>query len=207
MKEKIAEKTMMKERPKIAIVDANTLSMVGLKQILQHVMPFIEVSTFNTFSELKEQHPDQFFHYFVTVGIVLENRQFFIEQCRKTIILTTSNDPLTQLAGFHSICISVPEKQLVRTILMLEQHAHGMGQNLPPMPKTQTTKTLSNREIEVLSLIVQGYINKEVADKLNIGITTVITHRKNITEKLGIKSVSALTIYAVTHGYVDINKI
>ena len=32
-------------------------------------------------------------------------------------------------------------------------------------------------------------------------------HRKNIMEKLGMKSVSALTIYAVMHGYVDINKI
>jgi DNA-binding NarL/FixJ family response regulator len=59
----------------------------------------------------------------------------------------------------------------------------------------------------VMSLIVKGCINKEIADKLNIGMTTVITHRKNIMEKLGLKSVSALTIYAVMHGYVDINKI
>ena len=58
-----------------------------------------------------------------------------------------------------------------------------------------------------MSLIVQGFINKEIADKLNIGLSTVITHRKNIMDKLGLKSVSALTIYAVTHGYVDINTI
>ena len=68
-------------------------------------------------------------------------------------------------------------------------------------------KMLSDREIEVLSLIVQGFINKEIADRLNIGLTTVITHRKNIMEKLGVRSVSALTIYAVMNGYVDINKI
>ena len=66
---------------------------------------------------------------------------------------------------------------------------------------------MTNSEIEVLSLVVQGYINKEIAIKLNISLTTVITHRKNIMEKLGMKSVSALTIYAVMHGYVDINKI
>jgi DNA-binding NarL/FixJ family response regulator len=58
-----------------------------------------------------------------------------------------------------------------------------------------------------MALIVQGYINKEIAERLNISMATVITHRKNIMDKLGIKSVSALTIYAVTHGYVDINKI
>ena len=68
-------------------------------------------------------------------------------------------------------------------------------------------KILSNREIEVLSLIVQGMINKEIAEKLNISLTTVITHRKNIMYKLGMRSVSALTIYAVMHGYIDINKI
>ena len=46
-----------------------------------------------------------------------------------------------------------------------------------------------------------------VADKLHIGLSTVITHRKNIMDKLGLKSVSALTIYAVTHGYVDVDKV
>jgi len=95
----------------------------------------------------------------------------------------------------------------VRSILMLEQHAHAHGKNLPPMPKVLQAKILSDREIEVLALIVQGFINKEIADQLNIGLTTVITHRKNIMEKLGMKSVSALTIYAVMHGYVDISKI
>ena len=55
--------------------------------------------------------------------------------------------------------------------------------------------------------VIEGYSHKEIAEKLFISTTTVITHRKNIQEKLGIKSVSSLTIYAVMHGYVDINKI
>ncbi len=58
-----------------------------------------------------------------------------------------------------------------------------------------------------MALIVQGLINKEIADRLNIALSTVVTHRKNIMDKLGLRSVSALTIYAVMHGYVDINKI
>ena len=78
---------------------------------------------------------------------------------------------------------------------------------MTPTPQILQHKLLTDREIEVMALIVQGYINKEIADRLHIGLTTVITHRKNIMEKLGMKSVSALTIYAVMHGYVDINKI
>ena len=75
------------------------------------------------------------------------------------------------------------------------------------MPDIISRKILTDREIEVMSLIVQGYINKEIAERLNIGLATVITHRKNIMDKLGLRSVSALTIYAVMHCYVDINKI
>ena len=198
-------------RPKIAIIDANTLATLGLKQMLQTVMPIMTVDTFGSFTELEANHPEQYFHFFVSMHIVLENMSFFLDHRRKTIVLSTLNSqlstPNSPLSHFHSLCINVPESELVRSLLMLEQHAHGHGQNLPPMPKALQQKILSDREIEVMSLIVQGFINKEIADKLNIGLSTVITHRKNIMDKLGLKSVSALTIYAVTHGYVDINTI
>jgi DNA-binding CsgD family transcriptional regulator len=197
----------MSNRPRIAIIDPNILSVLGLKSILQTVMPIMTVDSFGSFTELEANHPEQYFHYFVSMNVVLENKAFFLTQQKKTIVLTLSLDTMSQLSEFHSLCINVPESELVRSLLMLEQHAHGHGQNLPPMPKALQQKILSDREIEVMSLIVQGYINKEIADKLNIALSTVITHRKNIMDKLGLKSVSALTIYAVMHGYVDINKI
>ena len=198
---------MMQGRPKVAIVDPNTLAVLGLKQILQNVLPIMTVDTFGSFSELEANGTEQYAHYFVSMDIVLSNRPFFSERQRKTIVLTLSLTDTSQLREFHSLCINQPEKQLIRQLLMLQQHAHGGGRNLPPMPHILSQKRLTDREIEVMSLIVQGYINKEIADRLNIGLSTVITHRKNIMDKLGMKSVSALTIYAVMHGYVDINKI
>ena len=197
----------MTERPKIAIIDANTLASMGLKQILQNVMPIMTVDTFGSFAELQSAQPESYFHYFAAMSIVLENKEFFLARRRKTIVLTLSLDTMSQLSEFHCLCVNVPEKQLVRSLLALQQGAHGKGENLPPMPDIIQRKILSDREIEVMSLIVQGYINKEIAEQLNIGLATVITHRKNIMDKLGFKSVSALTIYAVMHGYVDINKI
>ena len=167
----------------------------------------MEVDTFGSFSELSANEPEGYFHYFVSMNIVLENKAFFSEHRRKTIVLTLSLDTTSQLSEFHSLCINVPESELVRSLLALEQHAHKDGKNMPPMPQVLQQKILTDREIEVMSLIVQGFINKEIANKLNIGLATVITHRKNIMDKLGLKSVSALTIYAVTHGYVDINNI
>ena len=194
-------------RPNIAIVDSNTLAVLGLRHILMNVMPIMNVDTFGSFLELEQAGFNLYVHYFVSTNIILENRPFFIANRHKTIVLSEADDPKSQLSGFHTISINVPEGELVKSLLMLEQHAHAHGRNLPPMPPALQAKVLSNREIEVLSLIAQGYINKEIASRLHIGITTVITHRKNIMEKLGMKSVSALTIYAVMHGYVDINKI
>lgn len=193
------------ERPPIAIIDSNTLSALGLKQLLQNVIPIMMVETFCSYTEFIANHPERFFHYFVAMNIVLENKEFFAEHRHKTIVLSVKVED--SLSGFHTLCINVPEQELVRSLLLLQQHAHPKGKNLPPMPQVLQQKILSDREIEVMSLIVQGYINKEIADKLNIGLSTVITHRKNIMDKLGFKSVSALTIYAVMNGYVDINKI
>ena len=198
---------MTNGRPKVAIIDPNTLAALGLKQILQNVMPIMTVDTFGSFAELEANHPDDYAHYFTAMNIVLENRRFFADHRQKTIVLTLSLDTTSQLTGFHCLCINVPEKDLIRSLLMMQQHAHPSGKNLPPMPQMLQQKILSDREIELMALIVQGLINKEIADRLNIGLATVITHRKNIMDKLGMKSVSALTIYAVMHGYVDINKI
>jgi DNA-binding CsgD family transcriptional regulator len=57
----------------------------------------------------------------------------------------------------------------------------------------------------VLVLVAKGLLNKEIADKLNISINTVITHRKNITRKTGIKTTPGLTVYAILNDLVDIN--
>ena len=195
----------MQQIPKIAIVDPNTLAAIGLKGVLQNVMPIMTVDSFGTFAELKMNHPEEYVHFFVAMTIVLDNRDFFLNYRRRTIVLTTSAESM--MDGFHCLCINVPEKQLIRSLLSLQQSAHAHGRNLPPMPKVLQQKVLSDREIEVMNLIVQGFINKEIAEQLNIALSTVVTHRRNIMEKLGVKSVSALTIYAVTHGYVDISKI
>lgn len=62
---------------------------------------------------------------------------------------------------------------------------------------------LSERERDVLILVAKGKTNKEIADELNISIHTVMSHRKNITHKTGIKSVAGLTVYALLNNLLD----
>lgn len=66
---------------------------------------------------------------------------------------------------------------------------------------------LSEREIDVLVQLVHGLSNKEIADKLNISIHTVMSHRKNITQKTGIKSQSGLTIYAISNKIISLDSL
>ena len=158
--------------PEIAIIDPNTLTCLGLQNILQGMIPTAVI---------------RIFHSFVLAG----------------------GDSQPQLAGVPKLNIYQDEESLIKDILQLRKYGH-QTRNHAEYSGAQTPKTeheLSAREIEVLILITKGLINKEIADKLNISLTTVISHRKNITEKLGIKSVSGLTVYAVMNGYIEADRI
>jgi DNA-binding NarL/FixJ family response regulator len=72
------------------------------------------------------------------------------------------------------------------------------NKNCAPIP-------LSPREIEIVRLIAQGLIAKEIARELNLSTHTIYTHRKNIMKKLKLSSVSELMIYAVNQGLVKID--
>lgn len=63
---------------------------------------------------------------------------------------------------------------------------------------------LSEREIEILHLICQGYSNKEVADKLFLSKRTVDKHRSNILDKTGSKNTASLVMYAIKNNIINI---
>lgn len=62
---------------------------------------------------------------------------------------------------------------------------------------------LTDRERDVLVLVAKGNTNKEIASILNISPHTVISHRKNIVHKTGIRSVAGLTVYAILNHLID----
>ena len=193
--------------PEIAIIDANTLSCMGLNTILEEIIPVAVIRVFHSFNEFMEDTPDMYAHYFVSSQIYFEHTAFFLPRKPKAIVLVGGeNQP--QLSGVPTLNIFQSEKKLIKAL----QSLHSYGHNQHPHQsmeanQMQPQNNLSPREIEVLILITKGLINKEIAEKLNIGLTTVISHRKNITEKLGIKSVSGLTIYAIMNGYVEADQV
>ena len=66
-----------------------------------------------------------------------------------------------------------------------------------------SSEKLSARELEILTGVAQGLLNKEIASKYNISIHTVITHRKNIARKTGIRTIAGLTAYAILNNLLE----
>lgn len=123
--------------------------------------------------------------YFVSPRVFASSMDFFIPRRARTVITGESLD----INSNESLLI----EQLDRILKTVEQRR----------PEDTASAELSQREIEVLSLVAAGLINKEIADRLNISFNTVLSHRKNITAKLGIKSVSGLSVYAMMNGYIS----
>lgn len=201
-------------KPAIAIVTANTLAAIGLSDIIQRMMPGADVHLFESYGALAaESDSDSFFHYFVSAREVIAGAAWFLPRQHKTIVLLHGTDAGHLPQGFHTLNVCQNETALVRGIMELahrSHHAHGQAPEAvrraerpegsenrqPAMPH------LTPREREVLQGIVRGLINKEIAAEMGVSLATVITHRKNLTDKLGTRSVSALTIFAVAHGLV-----
>lgn len=192
------------ERFRIAVITANTLEGLALADLICRIMPMAEVVRMSS-AEEAETHAEGAYHYFVTTEVLLSAAQFFLKHRHKVIVIVHGAEQ-SPLQGFHTLNVCLSEDGLVRSIMQMAHTGHHRpGHPVPEAlrqmetaPRNETT--LTPREKEVLSLVAQGKLNKEIAEQLHVGLTTVISHRKNLTAKLGIKSVSGLTIYAVTHG-------
>lgn len=104
--------------------------------------------------------------------------------------------------------ISQEQLDLFDGTISIEDNIQSIQSKLKTVLSPETEKEgndnfdLSIREKEVLVAVAKGKTNKEIADELNISIHTVMTHRKNITGKTGIKSISGLTVYALINNLV-----
>lgn len=71
------------------------------------------------------------------------------------------------------------------------------------LKERSTWDTVTQREREILKLIAEGYLNKEIAEFLNISVKTVEKHRANIMKKLNLHNVASLTAYAIERGLIN----
>lgn len=78
----------------------------------------------------------------------------------------------------------------------------GQWKTNPTREPCATAPSYPTGEKEILTSLVEGHTNKEIASIYNLSVHTVISHRKNISRKTGIKTVSGLTVYALLNNLV-----
>ena len=198
-------------RMKIVIIHPNSLCGLAMRSILADMAPFVhmfrevDIASYNSMEEFMEDGPQHVVHFFVDAQTVRDNISFFSAPHCRCIVL--SEGKADTIEGFHSLDLYRSERELLKIFLTMFNAAHMSHGNEPQQLPQDEELSLSQREKDVLALLVKGLINKEIADKLNISTPTVIFHRRNISEKIGSKSIGRLTIYAVMNGIVDVREL
>jgi DNA-binding CsgD family transcriptional regulator len=184
----------MRRTKQIAIILSDTLQSAGLQGLLTDYFPPVEITGFTSFGDFPEGGGD-FHYYFTKADTFMLNADFFIPRRSRTLIITSDKAPATS-AGYNYLSVALPQETIIEQLQQFfsTEENNDIGER---------SKGLSLREKGVLKLVAQGSTNKDIADKLNISLNTVLTHRKNITARLGIKTVSGLTFYAIMNGLVS----
>lgn len=188
------------EKHKIIIVEPAEIIQQGLTQILKNYIPGIEVINCHTVSELHAG---------------TEKEGLFLVMINTSLIENTSaiSDHAIQqahLIGIVSNCFYREHTNLFDDLIYITDHAEKIVEVVKKYLYQQPKKLkilgvkLTNRELDVLKRLIKGYSNKQISSELNISIHTVISHRQNITVKLGIKSIAGLTIYGVINNIIDV---
>lgn len=194
--------------PCFAIIDRNTLESTALKDILWELFNHVEICSYCTMDAFIRDSNRHFVHFFVSSDMLFANSEEFETLKHMTTVLTDGdNSHLTQ-SGYMTLDITSSEEDIMSKLMNLQQLGHYGKMHDGEDDAAGTIKDkLSEREKEVLRLMVKGLINKEIAKELNISTPTVIFHRNNLCDKLQTRSIGKLTIYAVLSGIVSIKEI
>ena len=192
---------MDKNRINIAIIEPSHIIFEGISNVLMKFKKDFYLYRYNDLEELKHSTSKENFNVAIINPSVIQNRLADFVKLKNNcqgifwlaLVYSFFDDEVLQKYD-DTLSVNASPGQIYNKI----------GQYNPASDKVQQ-EDLSDREIEVLVQMVKGLANKEIADKLNISIHTVISHRKNITDKTGIKSLSGLTIYAITKKIIPLD--
>ena len=194
----------MNNNLKIIIIEPSTLVTTGLTSILAECEDFEIIfccdNLLTGISKVKQLIPD----------ILIINPDMLDLMNRRMIRTSLELPDHTALVGMATTYIDSHSRKNFDGIIdiydspqQIIQKQFAAIQNHVENPDSSESYKLSERENEILVSVAKGLPNKEIAEMLNISVNTVISHRKNIQKKTGIKSVSGLTVYALLNNLIN----
>ena len=189
-------------RNRVIICEASEMIAIGLAEIVDGMAQFDVVARLDNPEHLSEKITALDANLLVIDPMLLgfQNKDFLSQLGKE--------HPNVVIIALVSSCLDHAMLTPYNGIIEINDTRSKIISKMNEFVQSETTKNaddveLSKRETDVLVAVAKGMMNKEIADQMNISIHTVISHRKNITRKTGIKSVSGLTVYALLNNLID----
>lgn len=196
----------MKKSIHTFIFEPSEIILQGLISILSHAEHEFIISVVNSLEEINLSSVDKKIDLLIINPLLLINSEKEIRKIKKKV-------PQVIIAGVN---LSIVDNKTLSHVDVIINAYSSSSEIINALKKHLEQKegnnetvddddSLSEREIEVLLQLINGLTNKEIAQALNISIHTVISHRKNIMSKTGIRSQSGLALYAVSKSLVSLD--
>lgn len=186
----------------VVLIEPSEIVATGIASIINSNPQFNVVQTLNDPSYYNSNDSD------VDIVVInptvvdyndrLDIRSWLGTENTALVALTHSNYEESVLRQYDE-CIGIYDN----TARIIQKLKNAIDENRKN-PKNDLNE-LSSREKDILAAVAMGKTNKEIADEFNISIYTVISHRRNISQKLGINSIPGLTVYAIMNKLVDMS--
>ena len=183
-------------RNSVIICEASEMISIGLAEIVDSMAQFDVVSRLDNPEHLSEKITALDANLLVIDPMLLgfQNKDFLSQLGKE--------HPNVVIIALVSSCLDHTMLTPYNGVIEINDTRSKIISKMNEFVQSETVRNtddveLSKRETDVLVAVAKGMMNKEIADQMNISIHTVISHRKNITRKTGIKSVSGLTVYAL----------
>jgi len=208
------------KKPRLLLADDHTILLEGLKALLAPEFEVVATAgDGRAVLEAAERHQPDLILLDISMpglnGIEAARRLRQSNPGAKLIILTMHADLSFVRAAFEAGVSGYVLKQSAATELVAALHdvdggrryisaliQERLGTEMPAFPRRpkKVSGDLTSRQREVLQLVAEGRVRKEIAQILGVSVKTVEFHKQKIAEKLGIHSDAALTAYAIRHG-------
>lgn len=189
-------------RNRVIICEASEVIAIGLAEIIDSMAQFDVVMRLDSPKHLSEKIVATDANMLIVNPALLgfHNREFLSQLGKE--------HPHVVMIALVTTCLDHSMLTPYSGVIEINDTRSKIISKMDEFVQSETAKNnedveLSKRETDVLVAVAKGMMNKEIADQMNISIHTVISHRKNITRKTGIKSVSGLTVYALLNNLID----
>lgn len=177
----------MQSPVKVAVAGLPRLAATGVRYLLGEYLG-CRADVFDSFGELAALAA-QYDAFVVDCGMFVSHSDFFMPRKTRVAVCMRTVAGGGNVAALGYDATDAEAVAVLRGVIELDAEE-----------RPHDGSRLSAREIEVMRELAKGKTNKEIADALFISVNTVISHRKNISAKLGIRSASGLSIYAMMNG-------